>query len=145
MARTQLGLTSKQADFCRAVVSGCTLSDAYRESYNAENMKPATVHREAHSLMSHPKIATRVESLQRAKDRAVVVSSLCDRERVLEQLRHFMDHAVPSDRVKLRACEMLGKSVGLFKDVIETKVHRSPEEVLAEIDRRLAEDEESLH
>jgi len=95
--------------------------------------------------MSHPKIATRVEALQRVKDRAVVASILSDRERVLEQLRHFMDHAVPSDSVKLRACEMLGKSVGLFKEVIETKVHRSTEELLADIDRRLAEDEESLH
>ena len=121
------------------------MSDAYREAYNTSNMKPATVHREAHTLMSHPKIATRVEALQRAKDRAVVASSLSDREQVLEMLRHFMNHAVPSDSVKLRACEMLGKSVGLFKDVVETKVHRSPEEILAEIDRRLGGDEESLH
>ena len=144
MTNRKTDLTPKQTHFCRAVVSGCTMSDAYREAYNTCNMKPATVHREAHSLMSHPKITTRVEALQRAKDRAVVASSLSDRERVLEQLREFMDHAKPSDSVKLRACEMLGKSVGLFKEVIETKVHRSPEEILAEIDRRLAIDEESL-
>ena len=138
-------LTPKQQHFCRAVVSGCTMSDAYREAYNTSNMKPATVHREAHTLMSHPKVTTRVEALQRARDRAVIASSLSDRERVLEQLRHFADHAKPSDSVRLRACEMLGKSVGLFKDVIETVEHRSPEEILAEIDRRLAADEESLH
>ena len=145
MTNRATSLTPKQQHFCRAVVSGCTMSDAYREAYNTSNMKPATVHREAHSLMSHPKVATRVESLQRTKDRAVVAASLNDRERVLEQLRHFMDHAVPSDSVKLRACEMLGKSIGLFKDVVETKVYRSPDEILADIDRRLAIDEESLH
>jgi hypothetical protein len=144
MATRTPDLTPKQTHFCRAVVSGCTMSDAYREAYNTSNMKPATVHREAHTLKSNPKIATRVESLQGAKDRAVVASSLSDRERVLEQLRHFVDHAVPSDSVKLRACEMLGKSVGLFKDIVETKVHRTPDEILADIDRRLAADEESL-
>jgi hypothetical protein len=137
-------LTPKQQHFCRVVVSGQTFSESYREAYNTSNMKPATVHREAHTLMSHPKIATRVESLQRAKDRAVVASSLSDRERVLDKLRYLMDHAVPSDSIKVRACEMIGKSIGLFKDVIETKVHRTPDEILAEIDQRLAIDEESL-
>ena len=121
------------------------MSDAYREAYNTSSMKPAAVHVEASRLMANPKITLRCEALQSAKDRAVVASSLSDRERVLEQLRHFMDHAAPSDSVKLRACEMLGKSVGLFKDVVLTKVQRSPEEILAEIDRRLAADEESLH
>lgn len=95
--------------------------------------------------MSHPKIATRVEALQRAKDRAVVASSLSDRERVLTMLREFAETAQPCDSVKLRACELIGKSVGLFKDVIETKVHRTTDEILADIDQRLAADEESLH
>jgi len=108
-------------------------------------MKPAAIHVEASRLMAHPKVALRVEGLQRAKDGAVIASSISDRERVLEQLRHLMDHAVPGDSAKLRACELLGKSVGLFKEVIETKVYRSPEDILADIDRLLAADEESLH
>ena len=57
MANTT-NLTPKQLHFARAVVSGCTMSDAYREAYNTSNMKPATINREAHTLMSTPKIAT---------------------------------------------------------------------------------------
>jgi len=145
MANRTNNLTAKQRHFCRAAVSGCTMSDAYREAYNTSNMKPATIHREAHMLMSHPKIATRVESLQGAKDRAVLASNLSDRERVLAMLREFMETAQPSDSAKIRACELLGKSVGLFKHVVETKVHRSTDEILADINQRLAKNEESLH
>ena len=70
------------------------MSDAYREAYNTSKMKPATVNREAHTLMTDPKIATRVERLQRAKDRAVVASSLSDRERVLNVLRDLLKKCI---------------------------------------------------
>ena len=74
----------------------------------------------------------------------MVVSSLSDRERVLTMLREFAETAQPSDSAKIRACELIGKSIGLFKHVVETKVHRSPDEILADIDQRLTADEESL-
>jgi hypothetical protein len=139
MANRTNDLTPKQQHFCQAVVSGCTMSDAYREAYNTANMKPATVNREAHALMTDPKITTRVQRLQGQKDRAVVASSLSDREKVLNKLRYFMDHALPSDSAKIRAAELLGKSIGLFKDVTVTeKPARTAEELQEELDRRLA-------
>jgi phage terminase small subunit len=140
MANRTSDLTPKQQHFCRAVVSGCTMSDAYREAYNTSNMKPATVNREAHTLMATPKIATRVEALQRAKDRAVVAASLSDRERVLTKLRDMMDteEGGPVVMAQIRAAELLGKSVGLFKDVVETKPQRSADEIRAELEERLA-------
>ena len=145
MTSRTINLTPKQRHFCRAAVSCSNMSDAYREAYNTANMKPATINREAHTLMSDPKIAARVESLQRVKDRAVLASNLSDRERVLSMLREFMETAKPSDSAKIRACELLGKSIGLFNHVAETKVDRSTEEILADINQRLAKDNESLH
>ena len=63
---------------------------------------------------------------------------LSDRDRVLEKLRTWMDHADATDGNKLRAAELLGKSVGLFKDVtISTDSERSSNEVAAEIERKL--------
>ena len=115
------------------------MSDAYREAYNTSNMKPATVNREAHTLMADPKVTTRVEAMQRAKDRAVVASSLSDRERVLTKLRYLADNATGAagEAGMLRAADLLGKSVGLFKDVVLTKPVRTPEEIDAEIRMRL--------
>jgi Asp/Glu/hydantoin racemase len=133
--------TPKQQRFCRAVVSGCTMSDAYREAYNTSNMKPATVNREAHTLMATPKIATRVERLQRQKDRAIVAASLSDRERVLTKLRDLLDNAkgTPAESTMLRAADLLGKSVGLYRDVQVTEQPRSPDEIRAELEEMLAE------
>jgi len=42
---------------------------------------------------------------------------------------------------QLRAAELLGKSVGLFKDVVETTDSRSSEELLAELDAMLEQTE----
>jgi hypothetical protein len=42
---------------------------------------------------------------------------------------------------QLRAAELLGKSVGLFKEVLETTDSRSSEELLAELDAMLEQTE----
>ena len=105
-------LTPKQLHFCRAVVSGQTLSDSYRQAYSADNMSAASIHREASVLMSNPMITQRVERLQRQKDRAVVASSVSDRDRVLTKLRDLMDSA-KTESVQLGAAVALGASVAL--------------------------------
>ena len=132
-------LTPKQFHFCRAAVSGQTLSDSYRESYSAGNMSAASIHREASLLMSNPTITQRVQRLQKALDRATVASSLTDREKVLEKLRYFMNEATPQDSSKIRAAELLGKSIGLFTDVIESKGQPdlSPAELRATLEQKL--------
>jgi Asp/Glu/hydantoin racemase len=118
-----------------------TLSDAYREAYSTENMKPSTVNREAHGLMATPKITARVERLQRQKDRAIVAASLSDRERVLTKLRGLMDteEGGAAINAQLRAAELLGKSVGLFKDVqVQEETPRTAAEIEAELEALLA-------
>ena len=117
------------------------MSDAYRESYNASNMKPATINREASVLMSNPMITQRVERLQQQKDRAVIASSLSDRERVLTKLRDTLDttEGGPAVTAQLRAAELLGKSIGIFKDVqVKEEPVQTAAEITAELEERLA-------
>ena len=83
-------------------------------------------------------ITSRVERLQLQKNRAVMASSLSDRERVLDKLRSLMDHAQPSDSTKIRTAELPGKTIGLFKEVQVQEAPRSLEEVKAELQQRLA-------
>ena len=151
MAKKGTALTPKQQHFCRAVASGLTLSDAYREAYNTSKMSAAAIHNESSLLMAHHDVTVRVESLQRAKDRAVIASSLSDGEKVKTKLRELLDNptGTPAEHVALRACDLLGKTVGLYKDVIETVVQRSPDEIQAEIaelyERYKDKPEESVH
>ena len=140
MANRTNTLTPKQQAFCRAVVSGCTMSDAYREAYSTSNMKPATVNREAYALMADPKITARVETLQRAKDRAVIACGVSDRDLVLTQLRTLATKAEgkPAEHVILRAVDLLGKTQGMYKEVQVQETPRTAAEIQAELEEKLA-------
>ena len=131
-------MTGKQRAFARCMADGMTQSAAYREAYDADNMSGAVVRNEASKLMAHPDITVTVERLIAVKDRALLASGLSDRDRVLERLRTWIDDASPTDSNKLRAAELLGKSVGLFKEVTETvTIDRDSDSVAMELERRL--------
>lgn len=57
-------LTPKQEKLCQKFIELGNASEAYRQSYNAENMKPETIHRKVHDLLKQDKIAARVRELQ---------------------------------------------------------------------------------
>lgn len=60
-------LTPKQEAFCRGYMeNGGNASEAYRAAYDAKEMKPATINREAAALTDNPKVTTRLAQLQRA-------------------------------------------------------------------------------
>ena len=132
-------LTGKQMAFCRAMASGTmTQSAAYREAYDADNMASASVRVEASRLLALPSITLMVETLKASIQASIQAQGLSDRDRVLEKLRTWIDDAEPTDSNKLRAAELLGKSVGLFKEVTETvSIDRDAESVASEIERRL--------
>ena len=117
-------------------------ADAYRESHAVTATGKSATHREAASrLMARADIRARVDALVKQRERSVLASALSDRERVLSKLRHWLDHAESGDSNRIRSAELLGKSVGLFKDVVETTDSRSSEELLAELDAMLEQTE----
>lgn len=59
------GLTDKQEAFCQAYIICLNQSEAYRQAYNAEKMKPETVNRMAFDLMQNHNIAARIADLQK--------------------------------------------------------------------------------
>jgi phage terminase small subunit len=59
-----MALTAKQEAFCLAYVETGNASEAYRRAYDAENMKPETVNRNAKALMDSSKIAARLAVLK---------------------------------------------------------------------------------
>ncbi len=138
MGKTRDGLTAKQMHFCRCVASGMAQAEAYREAYEvtAEG-KPASHRENASRLMARDDIRSRVNALIAQRERSILASALSDRERVLDRLRQWTDSAEPSDGNKIRAAELLGKSVGLFKDVVETSESRSSDDLLAELETML--------
>ena len=142
MGKTRDNLTPKMLHFCRCVAAGMAYADAYRESHAVTATGKSATHREAASrLMARADIRARVDALVRQRERSQLASALSDRERVLSKLRHWLDHAESGDSNRIRSAELLGKSVGLFKDVVETTDSRTSEELLAELDAMLEQTE----
>ena len=138
MGKTRDGLTAKQMHFARCVASGMSQAEAYREAFDVTAGGKTATHREAASrLMARADIKARVDALIAQRERSILASSLSDRERVLSKLRQWTDSAEPADGNKIRAAELLGKSVGLFRDVVETSESLSSDELLAELETML--------
>ena len=131
-------LTSKQSAFCRHVTSGNSLSEAYRKSYNASKMKPATVRREAHRLMRNPNVATTVERLESEADVVMVEKTIADRKEVLETLTQMMRGELETDSNRVRATQLLAQAHGILRDhAFVSSKERSSEDIKNELERRL--------
>ena len=135
MGKTRDKLTAKQMHFARCVAAGMSQAEAYREAFDVTADGKTATHREAASrLMARADIRARVDALVAQRERSILASSLSDRERVLSKLRHWVDHAEAGDSNRIRSAELLGKSVGLFRDVVETSESKSSDELLAELE-----------
>lgn len=136
----QKTLTPKQLAFCQQVARGKTQSDSYRAAYSAKRMSLNSIHTEASKLMSNPAVAHRVDAIRERIERVTVSAALSDGERVKDKLRTIMDtiEGGPVQMAQLRAAELLGRTVGLFKDVQETVDLRTSADVRAALESRLA-------
>lgn len=138
----RIRLTAKQEAFARLIALGdeegvpLSQAEAYRRVYDTTSGKIAT--EEASKLVRHPQVAQMVERLKaevvaEMRDKAVSV-----REEVAEHLRLWMKGEGRPSPQQVRAAELLGKTVGMFRDVVETDdKHRDSEDLLAELNQKL--------
>ena len=132
-------LTAKQESFAQKVAAGAVLSDAYRECYAAENMADKTVWSEACRLAQNPKVATRIKAIQDENEQSRRVIALRREEYVLKRLQEEAEQA-ETDGSRVRALELLGKTVGLFTDKVEIEQDndKTAAELEADLERRLS-------
>ena len=70
-----MALTQKQENFCLAYIKTGNASEAYRQSYNAEKMKPETINEASSRLLADSKIATRVKELTSKVEKKAIMSA----------------------------------------------------------------------
>ncbi len=113
-------LTHKQEEFCRLVVQGASLSQAYRQSHHPPNMQKKTVYEKASRLGAMGKIGARIAELQ--------APAVKKAQRSYEQwLQEVEDVAfVKTEQLevktpdKLKALELFGKATGIYQEKMET-------------------------
>lgn len=119
-------LTIKQENFCQAYVETSNQSEAYRRAYNAENMKPESVHRKAHEVMENVKVAARIDELKEmhVKRHEITVDTI--RDMLLEDRAFAKEMESPSSAVS--ATTTLAKLYGLLseKREVDLNLKRSP-------------------
>ena len=116
-----MDMTPKQEQFARLYVETGNASEAYRQAYNTDNMKPETVTNEAYKLLQDPDISAMVDDLKaEARQRhAVTVDDLLSE---LEQARAAA-LAAPTPQSSAAVSATMGKAkmLGLLVDKAEIK------------------------
>jgi len=135
-------LTIKQRSFVNEIVKGKlgSYKEVYAKVYDVALTKggkiPKWVEVEASKLVANPKIAISIQRAIERKEQSVA-SSLRTRNYVIEQL-YKESRESDSDSARIRALELLGKSVAMFTDVTEQKETRDSIDIEQDIEEKIS-------
>lgn len=137
-------LTAKQEKFVRNLIQGMSQREAYKNSYDAENMTDKTIDEEACRLFNDSKISARYKELQ---ERLAVASVMTAKERLeylsrivygteLEQIVGFVEgeevgYERPADlNTRMKAIDIMNKMTGEYVTKVEGNVSVRLEDLL---------------
>ena len=135
-------LTAKQEKFIQNIVKGMSQREAYKDAYNAKNMKDETIDKEASLLFNHPKLSERYrelikeleeDAIMTAKERMVWLSNVINgniKEIVAVQKTNcetgeseMVETEFPSQlKTKLAALDTLNKMSGEYITKVEGNI-----------------------
>lgn len=137
-------LTAKQEKFVRNLIQGMSQREAYKKSYNAENMTDKTIDEEACKLFNSPKISTRYNELIE-KAAAAAVMTAQERLEYLtgivygteqEQIKSIVEgveveYERPADlNTRMKAIDIMNKMQGEYVTRISGEVSVKLEDLL---------------
>ena len=133
--------TFKQSEFARLVAEeGMTSSEAYRIAYNpSKNATQKSIHEMACRVFANVKVQSRIREVQRQIDKDNRMRAVRREEYVLKKLTEEAELG-ESANSRIRALELLGKTVSMFNDKSEDKnsrFFRSSEEIKEELKIKL--------
>ncbi len=109
----QTNLTGKQFKFVQQINSGTSNAHAYRQAYNPNKMSSKTIREAASRLSKNPKVVARLDELKAEKEAEELMLRLSYGDLVINELRSLALNSI-SGRVRIKALELLGRTVGLF-------------------------------
>ena len=106
-------LTNRQASIVEELLTGASQTTAYKSNYSTTHMSPKTIWEASSRLSKHPKIVARLDELRAEKEAEERMLRLSYGDFVINELQKLALSA-KSDRARIKALELLGKSVGLL-------------------------------
>ena len=115
-----MSLTIKQERFCMVYVETGNASEAYRQAYNAENMKEASINVNASKLLTDAKIALRIKELKsgHTKRHELTIDDLVKQLEEARQVALTLEN--PQCSAAISATMGTAKLLGLVVDKNET-------------------------
>ena len=131
-------LTGKQEAFAQLVAKGSMLVEAYREAGYMPNGSDKTQWEAASRLMANSKVLARVKQIQADMEEDRRTIERRREEYVLKRLQEEAEQA-DTDGARVRSLELLGKTIGMFTDRVETddKTERAASDIEAELRQKL--------
>jgi hypothetical protein len=142
LVKKESDLTIKQRAFVDGIIKGKlgSFKEVYADVYDVTLTKqgkiPKWVEVEASRLMANPKVSLSIQQGLQRKETNAVASTSRTRSYVLEQLMRESKEA-ESDSSRIRALELLGKTVNLFSDTLEIKESRGTQDIEQDIESRI--------
>lgn len=112
-------LTAKQENFCKAIVSGKTQTDSYREAYDVKRMSDKAITVECARLMKNPSIPLAIANLKKPitdKFNKSVEKLLQEYEDLILEAKTDKDRRIVMDAMKEQ-----GKLLGYYEEVHKIK------------------------
>ena len=132
-------ITSKQHEFARLVAEeNLTSSDAYRKAYKPSTFaKNKSIHEMASRVIKNVKVQSRIRAFQRIKAENNRMIAIRREEFVLKKLIEEVEQCKNASS-RIRALELLGKTVSMFSNKVETKkLDRTAKEVTEDLKLKL--------
>lgn len=137
-------LTAKQEKFVRNLIKGMSQREAYKNSYDAENMADKTIDEEACRLFNDSKISARYKELQDRLDNATIMTAQerleyltgivrdIEREHKMAVTEEgIQEYDEPADfNTKLKAIDIMNKMQGEYVTKVEGNVSVKLEDLL---------------
>ena len=122
-----MSLTIKQERFCMVYVETGNASEAYRQSYNAENMKEASINVNACKLLADAKITLRVKELKsgHTKRHELTIDDLVKQLEEARQVALTLEN--PQCSAAISATMGTAKLLGLVVDKTDIKLTNAKE------------------
>ena len=130
-------LSPKMRLFAKLITEGHSPSESYRRAYDCSNSTSVTVSANACKLLKDLRVGEVMKQAQQAQ--SIISDPPALRAHIMRQLLNH-SNTMKTESNQIRALELLGKSIGMFTDKVETKVERvDPEQLKAQLERHLLE------
>jgi len=113
-------LTGKMKAFASHIVGGMSTMDAYRKSYNAADCSDSTVNANTNKLLHDPRISKLIGSYLDQSVINILTDQASTRRHILQELLSHSQDKTAQLSNRLKALEMMGRSIGMFDPKTET-------------------------